>query len=86
MVELKKSALNCSLAQIITEDAESPLWVMFSCGSEDGGRNSLSIKPDRASLSFLFKKDFAFPSVLLHFNETSDCKLPCSTSARCKDT
>lgn len=80
----KKSTLNCSLARIITEDAESPSWDMFFCGSEDGGRNSLSIKPDRAS--FLFKNDFAFPSVLLHFNETSYCKLPCSTSAQCKDT
>lgn len=41
MVLLKKPkqqnpALNCSLARIITEDTESPLWDMFFCGSEDG--------------------------------------------------
>lgn len=28
--------LGCSLAQIIAEDAESPWWDMFLCGSEDG--------------------------------------------------
>lgn len=32
----KKRALNCSLARIITEDAESPSWDIFFCGSEDG--------------------------------------------------
>lgn len=31
-----KSALNCSLAQIITEDAESPSWDVLLGGGGDG--------------------------------------------------
>lgn len=55
---VKKKALNCSLAWIITEDEESPSWDLFSVVVRTGGRDSLSIKSDRKCLSFFIQKGF----------------------------